>query len=259
MIEIRGNDGHMAGEKLIRFYRTKLSNYNLIYYFMMQHIVGFCLTMVLCLAFPIAFGLAYGINGLWMGIAIYAVLLILFYYVLIVRKARKVLWKRYRIRDFQKLQLLKLCLLRNYLARNGFQSPEELAVLQQMIEEDTTSFTKIVTIKNTAILLVVLLFVALGAVFILEANPEGHRIFLAVLLAILVVVSAVVLRGISYVVSHVVDAKKRNERALVRDIKELRASYVAQQNTEYQPYREMELVIQNNDILREIIGEKAFF
>ncbi|EUJ46956.1 hypothetical protein PRIP_01509 [Listeria riparia FSL S10-1204] len=249
----------MAGEKLIRFYRTKLSNYNLIYYFMVPNIVSFCLTMILCTAFPVAFGLAYGIDGLWLGIAVYAMLFILLYYMFIVRKARKVLWKRYRIRDFQKLQQLKLCLLRNYLARNGFHSSEELMVLQQMIEEDNTSLTKGATIKNTAILLIVLLFAALGAVFILEANPEGNRILLTVLLAILVVVSAVVLRGISYVFSHVIDARKRNVMALLRDMKELRASYVAQQNTEYQPYREMEVVIQNNDILREIIEEKAFF
>lgn len=32
-----------------------------------------------------------------------------------------------------------------------------------------------------------------------------------------------------------------------------------EQNTSYQPYREMELVIENNDILREIIDGKAIF
>ncbi|WP_159101187.1 hypothetical protein [Listeria rocourtiae] len=46
---------------------------------------------------------------------------------------------------------------------------------------------------------------------------------------------------------------------MIRDIKELSASYIMEQNTEYQPYREMELVISNNDILKEIINGKAIF
>ncbi|EUJ48096.1 hypothetical protein PROCOU_06333 [Listeria rocourtiae FSL F6-920] len=55
------------------------------------------------------------------------------------------------------------------------------------------------------------------------------------------------------------DSKKQATRNLIRDIKELSASYIMEQNTEYQPYREMELVISNNDILKEIINGKAIF
>ncbi|AQY50590.1 hypothetical protein PWEIH_08796 [Listeria weihenstephanensis FSL R9-0317] len=249
----------MAGEKLIQFYRTKLSNYNLIYSFMTSRIWSFCLTMILLLAVPIAFGLAFEVEGIWSGLAIYAILFLLFYYLFIVRKARKILWKSYHIRNFKKLDQLKLCLLRNYLARNGFSTPEELVVLAKVLEEDDAYRTKNFTIKNIAILLIVLIFAALGAVFILEASPDGHRIFLACLLAVLVVVIAVILRVASYVISHFTDAKKRTIRALSRDIKELGASYIMEQNTSYQPYREMELVIENNDILREIIDGKAIF
>ncbi|EUJ26686.1 hypothetical protein PCORN_14254 [Listeria cornellensis FSL F6-0969] len=68
----------MAGEKLVRFYRTKLSNYNLIYGFMTQRIWIFCLLMVLLLALPAAFGLAFGVSGLWVGLIGYAVLFFAF-------------------------------------------------------------------------------------------------------------------------------------------------------------------------------------
>lgn len=64
----------MAGEKLIRFYRTKLSNYNLIYSFMMTNICFFGLLMILFIALPLAFGLAFGMNGLWFGLLVYAIL-----------------------------------------------------------------------------------------------------------------------------------------------------------------------------------------
>lgn len=249
----------MAGEKLVRFYRTKLSNYNLIYGFMTQRIWIFSLLMILLLALPAAFGLAFGANGLWIGLIGYAVLFLLFYYILIVKRARKELWKRYHMRDFKKLHMLKLCLLRNYLARNGFSSPEELGTLQKVIEEDDAFLTKNFTIKNMAALLVVLIFAALGAVFILEASPEGHRIFLAGMLALFVIFLAAALRIIGYVISYFSDAKKRSTRALVRDIQELSASYIVEKNTEYQPYREMELMIANNDILKEIIDGKAIF
>ncbi|EUJ26685.1 hypothetical protein [Listeria cornellensis] len=163
------------------------------------------------------------------------------------------------MRDFKKLHMLKLCLLRNYLARNGFASPEELGILQKVMEEDDAFLTKNFTIKNLAALLVVLIFAALGAVFILEASPEGHRIFLAGMLALFVIFLAAALRIIGYVISHFSDAKKRSTRALARDIQELSASYIMEQNTEYQPYREMELMIANNDILKEIIDGKAIF
>lgn len=249
----------MAGEKLIRFYRTKLSNYNLIYGFMTQRIWAFCLLMILLLALPTAFGLAFGVGGLWTGLIGYAVLFLLFYYLLIAKKAQKELWKRYHIRDLKKLHMLKLCLLRNYLARNGFTSPEELGMLQKVLEEDDSFLKKNFTIKNMAILLVVLIFAALGAVFILEASPEGHRIFLVVMLALFVLFLAAVLRIIGYVISHFSDANKRSARALIRDMQELSASYIMEQNTDYQPYREMELVIANNDILKEIIDGKAIF
>lgn len=249
----------MAGEKLIRFYRTKLSNYNLIYGFMTQRIWLFCLLMILLLALPTAFGLAFGASGLWIGLIGYAVLFLLFYYLLIVRRARRELWKRYHIRDFKKLHMLKLCLLRNYLARNGFASPEELGTLQKVLEEDDAFLTKTFTIKNMAALLVILIFAALGAVFILEASPEGHRIFLAGMMALFVLFLAAALRIIGYVVSHFFGADKRLTRALVRDMQELSASYIMEQNTAYQPYREMELVIANNDILKEIIDGKAIF
>ncbi|MBC1936295.1 hypothetical protein HCA69_07945 [Listeria grandensis] len=249
----------MAGEKLIRFYRTKLSNYNLIYSFMMTNICFFGLLMVLFIALPLAFGLAFGMNGLWFGLLVYAILFLLCYYIVIVRKARKILWKSYRLREFKKLHMLKLCLLRNYLAKNGFATSEELATLQKVVEEDHVFGTKNFTIKNIATLLVVLIMAALGAVFILEASPEGHRIFVAGLLALLVVCIAVVLRVVGYVISHFTDAKKRKARALAQDIQELSASYIMERNTTYQPYREMELIIANNDILKEIIDGKAIF
>ncbi|EUJ48098.1 hypothetical protein [Listeria rocourtiae] len=69
----------MAGEKLIRFYRTKLSNYNLIYGFMTQRIWVFGLLMVLLIALPTAFSLAFGVNGLWLGIIGYVVLFFVFF------------------------------------------------------------------------------------------------------------------------------------------------------------------------------------
>lgn len=249
----------MAGEKLIRFYRTKLSNYNLIYGFMTQRIWVFGLLMVLLIALPTAFSLAFGVNGLWLGIIGYVVLFLFFYYILIVRKARKVLWIRYRIRDFKKLQALKLCLLRNYLAQSGFASSMELETLQKILEEDRTLLAKYFTIKNMATLLVILIFASLGAVFILETSPDNNRVFLASILALFVIFLAVAFRIVSYIILHFFDSKKQATRNLIRDIKELSASYIMEQNTEYQPYREMELVISNNDILKEIINGKAIF
>ncbi|EUJ48097.1 hypothetical protein [Listeria rocourtiae] len=87
------------------------------------------------------------------------------------------LWIRYRIRDFKKLQALKLCLLRNYLAQSGFASSMELETLQKILEEDRTLLAKYFTIKNMATLLVILIFASLGAVFILETSPDNNRVF----------------------------------------------------------------------------------
>ncbi|WP_099223602.1 hypothetical protein [Listeria costaricensis] len=250
----------MSFEKLVYFYKRKLGNWNLLHSFLTGWWKGFLLLSAVLVS-----ALCAGIYFLpkeWLFgmIALFFILFILFFYLMIYRPARKWIRTHYQLRSFKEILMLREYLLYAYLAQNGFETRDDLEKLKMFVRSEGSSQSekrRPFLTQMLQVFIAAILAIMCGSFFFeLETTPAKF------LTGGLIILSAVcvylLLNALMRVLALSRSKRSRNAEELIRQIIRIQTALLVQENTTYHPYITMEKKVRENDFLTEMIFTKSF-
>lgn len=255
----KGKGVEMAIKKLNDFYFKKLSSWNLIHSFMKGFWrVFFLLVLLLITSNIISMNLLD--NRFFIPIILISLLCIpLFYYLLIYKRAKKIIKTRYQLRNFKELEVMRRYLLFAYLEKSGFNSRDDLEKLLRFIHSEMAEEKKNYKPLSTMIGVFIAAFLAiLGGSFLFLMNDVVERLIAAVL----IIIMAIVLYFFGVMVMSVIRSKSeintKKEYELTKEIIAIQTAMLVTENTSYHPFLAMEKKVNENDFLKEIITSRSF-
>ncbi|MEN2666172.1 ABC transporter ATP-binding protein [Listeria aquatica] len=251
----------MGLTKLFAFYHKKLGNWNLIFSFMKGFWVGYFVLLMLLFLGTVAVFYLLSSGVVWFVLLLDAILAILFFYLLIHLRAKRLIRVKFQLRSFKELQKMKDYLFYGYLAKNGFETRAELSELILFIrsEAKTGAMDKKKSVMGLIFKIFIAVFLAIyGGSFLFALDKSWNR-----LLAVLVILLAATLffylvllleRAMRYLFGR----DMRQAEQMVQTVIYIQTVLRARENTDYDPFRIVEKKVQENPFLQEIIDSKSF-
>lgn len=251
----------MGLTKLLAFYHKKLGNWNLVFSFMKGFWASYFVLLIVLLLGTVAVFYFFSSGVAWVVLLLDAILAVLFFYLLIHLRAKRLIRVKFQLRSFKELQKMKDYLFYGYLAKNGFETRAELAELISFIRSEAKTGTA--NKKKSVVGLIFKIFIAVflaiyGGSFLLGLDKSWNR-----LLAVLVILLAAVL--LFYLVLWLEKALRylfgrdmRQAEQMIQTIVYIQTVLRARENTDYDPFRMVEKKVEVNPFLQEIIDSKSF-
>ncbi|WP_239256223.1 hypothetical protein [Listeria ilorinensis] len=250
----------MSFEKLVYFYKRKLGNWNLLHSFLTGWWKGFLLLsafLIVALCAGIYFLPKEWLFGM---IALFFILVIFFFYLMIYRTARKWIRMHYQLRNFKEILMLREYLFYAYLAQNGFETRDDLEKLKMFIISEGSSCSerrRPFLAPMLQVFIAALLAIMCGSFFF-----QLETILAKVITGGAIILSAVciywLLNGLMRLLAFSKSKRSRNAEELIRQIIRIQTALLVQENTTYHPYITMEKKVRENDFLTEMIFTKSF-